>query len=167
MNSYVWILYCITLVVLFVAFMGRVIGHLIGKYWGKKQRVFTYLNITIGEKEFDEVKQGKVKIVRLHCIPRWCHTLIVGVKAKGHPYRLEINRFESKDSRNGELHIQYGRSIDHFFRKVDYVQISCLVGSQIRSLVTDCAGFSIETTQTKKDNGFIEYKPKNFVVHLK
>ena len=31
----------------------------------------------------------------------------------------------------------------------------------------DCAGFSIETTQTKKDNGFIEYKPKNFVVHLK
>ena len=157
----------LTLVVLFVAFMGRVIGHLIGKYWGKKQRVFTYLNITIGEKEFDEVKQGKVKIVRLHCIPRWFHTLIVGVKAKGHPYRLEINRFESKDGRNGELHIQYGRSIDHFFRKVDYVQISCLVGSQIRSLVTDCAGFSIETTQTKKDNGFIEYKPKNFVVHLK
>lgn len=31
----------------------------------------------------------------------------------------------------------------------------------------DCAGFSFETTQTKNDNGFIEYKPKNFVVHLK
>jgi len=61
--------------------------------------MFTYLNINIGEKEFDEIKQGKVKIVRLPCIPRWCHTLIVGVKAKGHPYRLEINRFESKDGR--------------------------------------------------------------------
>lgn len=24
-----------------------------------------------------------------------------------------------------------------------------------------------ETTQTKKDNGFVEFKPKNFVVHLK
>jgi hypothetical protein len=129
--------------------------------------MFTYLNVTIGEKEFDEIKQGKVKIVRLPCIPRWCHTLIVGVKVKGHPYRLEINRFESKDGRNGELHIQYGRSIDHFFRKVDYVQISCRVGSQIRVLVMDCAGFSIETTQTKKDNGFIEFKPKNFIVHLK
>ena len=129
--------------------------------------MFTYLNVTIGEKEFDEIKQGKVKIVRLPCIPRWCYTLIVGVKAKCHPYRLEINRFESKDGRNGELHIQYGRSIDHFFRKVDYVQISCRVGSQIRVLVMDCAGFSIETTQTKKDNGFIEFKPKNFIVHLK
>lgn len=53
------------------------------------------------------------------------------------------------------------------FKKVDYVQLSCKVGSQIRVLVKDCAGFSIETTQTKKDNGFVEYKPKNFVVHLK
>lgn len=68
---------------------------------------------------------------------------------------------------NGESRIQYGRSIYHIFKKFDYVQLFCRVGSQIRVLVMDCAGFSIETTQTKKDNGFIEYKPKNFVVHLK
>lgn len=52
-------------------------------------------------------------------------------------------------------------------KKNDYVQLFCRVGSQTRVLSMDCAGFSIETTQTKKGNGFIEYKPKNFVVHLK
>lgn len=68
---------------------------------------------------------------------------------------------------NGKPHIQYGYTIEHYFKKVDYVQLSCKVGSQIRVLVKDCAGFSIETTQTKNDNGFVKFKPKNFVVHLK
>lgn len=40
----------------------------------------TFLNITVGEKEFDEIKEGKVELVRLPCIPRWCHTLVDGVK---------------------------------------------------------------------------------------
>lgn len=39
----------------------------------------TFLNITIGEKEFDEIKEGKVGLVCLPCTPllvsyisRWC-----------------------------------------------------------------------------------------------
>lgn len=47
--------------------------------------MYRYLNVTIGEKEFDEIKQGKVKILCLPCIPRWCHTLIDGVKIEGEP----------------------------------------------------------------------------------
>ena len=120
-----------------------------------------YLNVTIGEKEFDEIKQGKVKILCLPCIPRWCHTLIDGVKIEGEPNQIKVKMI------NGEPHIQYGRSIYHIFKKNDYVQLFCRVGSQTRVLSMDCAGFSIETTQTKKGNVFIEYKPKNFVVHLK
>lgn len=123
--------------------------------------MYRYLNVTISEKDFGEIKQGKVKNVRLPCIPRWYHTLIDGVKIEGEPNQIKV------DMINGEYRIQYGRSIYHIFKKFDYVQLFCRVGSQIRVLVMDCAGFSIETTQTKKDNGFIEYKPKNFVVHLK
>lgn len=121
----------------------------------------TFLNITVGEKEFDEIKEGKVGLVRLPCTPHWCHTLIVGVKIEGEPNQIKVNMI------NGEPHIQYGCSIYHIFKKFDYVQLFCRVGSQTRVLSMDCAGFCIETTQTKKDNGFIEYKPKNFVVHLK
>lgn len=121
----------------------------------------SFLNITVGEKEFDEIKEGKAKQVYLPCIPRWCHTLIVGVKIEGEPNQIKVNMI------NGEPHIQYGRSIYHIFKKYDYVQLFCRVGFQIRVLSMDCAGFSIETTQTKNGNGFIEYKPKNFVVHLK
>lgn len=39
LNSYDWILYCTYPSCLFVAFMGGVIGYLIGKYWKKKQRM--------------------------------------------------------------------------------------------------------------------------------
>lgn len=122
----------------------------------------TFLNITVGEKEFDEIKEGKVGLVRLPCIPRWCHTLVDGVKMEERLDRLTI-RIDS----NGKPNIQYGYSLVHYFKKVDYVQLSCKVGSQIRFLVKDCAGFSIETTQNEKANGFIEFKPKNFIVHLK
>ena len=122
----------------------------------------TFLNITVGEKEFDEIKEGKVKLVRLPCIPFWCHTLVEGVKREERLDRLTL-RLDS----NGKTYIQYGYSLEHYFKKVDYIQLFCKVGSQIRVLVMNCAGFSIETTQTKKDNGFIEFKPKNFVVHLK
>lgn len=122
----------------------------------------TFLNITIGEKEFDDIKEGRVRLVRLPCVPRWCHTLIVGVRREERLDRLTV-RLDS----NGKPHVLYGYSLEHYFKKVDYVQLFCKVGSQIRVLVYDCAGFSIETTQTKKDNVFIEYKPKNFVVHLK
>lgn len=121
----------------------------------------SFLNITIGKKKFDEIKEGKAKQVYLPCIPRWCHTLIDGVKIEGEPNQIRVNMI------NGEPHIQYGRSIYHIFKKIDYVQLFCRVCSQTRVLRMDCAGFSIETTQTKKGNGFIEYKPKNFVVHLK
>lgn len=121
----------------------------------------TFLNITVGEKEFDEIKEGKVGLVRLPCTPRWCHT-IVGRCKEGRIDRLTIGL----DS-NGKPHVRYGYSLEHYFKKVDYIQLFCKVGSQIRVLVKDCAGFSIETTQTKKENGFIGYKPKNFVVHLK
>ena len=40
----------------------------------------TFLNITVGEKEFDEIKEGKVGLVCLPCTPLWCHTLVDGVK---------------------------------------------------------------------------------------
>ena len=121
----------------------------------------SFLNITIGKKKFDEIKEGKTKQVYLPCIPRWCLTLIDGVKIEGEPNQIKVKMI------NGEPHIQYGRSIYHIFKKIDYVQLFCRVGSQTRVLSMDCAGFSIETTQTKKGNVFIEYKPKNFVVHLK
>ncbi len=39
----------------------------------------TFLNITVGEKEFDEIKEGKVGLC-LPCTPLWCHTLVDGVK---------------------------------------------------------------------------------------
>lgn len=116
----------------------------------------------VGEKEFDEIKEGKVGLVCLPCTPLWCHTLVDGVKREE-----RLDQLTARLDSNGKPHIQYGNSVDHYFKKVDYVQLSCKVGSQIRVLVKDCAGFSIETTQTKKDNGFIEFKPKNFVVHLK
>lgn len=122
----------------------------------------TFLNITVGEKEFDEIKEGKVGLVCLPCTPCWCHTLVDGVKREE-----RLDQLTARLDSNGKPHIQYGNSVDHYFKKVDYVQLSCKVGSQIRVLVKDCAGFSIETTQTKKDNGFVEFKPKNFVVHLK
>lgn len=40
----------------------------------------TFLNITVGEKEFDEIKEGKVGLVCLPCTQLWCHTLVDGVK---------------------------------------------------------------------------------------
>lgn len=122
----------------------------------------TFVNISVCEEKFEEIKQGKVKIVRLPCIPRWCHTIVEGVKREERLDRLTI-RLDS----NGKPHIRYGYSVEYYSKKVDYIQLFCKVGSQIRVLVKDCAGFSFETTQTKKDNGFIEYKPKNFVIHLK
>lgn len=122
----------------------------------------TFLNITVGEKEFDEIKEGKVGLVCLPCTPRWCHTLIEGVKPI-----IRLDQLTARLDSNGKPHIQYGNSVDHYFRKIDYVQLFCWNGSEIRALFKKCVGFSIETTQTKKDNGFIEFKPKNFVVHLK
>lgn len=71
----------------------------------------TFLNITVGEKEFDEIKEGKVGLVCLPCTPHWCHTLIVGVKIEGEPNQIKVNMI------NGEPHIQYGRSIYHIFKK--------------------------------------------------
>jgi hypothetical protein len=68
---------------------------------------------------------------------------------------------------NGKPHIQYGSSVAHYFKKVDYIQLFCRNGSEIRAIFKKCAGFSIETTEIKKNNGFVEFKPKNFVVHLK
>lgn len=122
----------------------------------------TFWNITVGEKEFDEIKEGKVGLVCLPCTPRWCHTLIEGVKPI-----IRLDQLTARLDSNGKPHIQYGNSVDHYFRKIDYVQLFCRNGSEIRALFKKCVGFSIETTQTKKDNGFIEFKPKNFVVHLK
>lgn len=122
----------------------------------------TFLNITVGEKEFDEIKEGKVGLVCLPCTPRWCHTLIEGVKPI-----IRLDQLTARLDSNGKPHIQYGNSVVHYFRKADYVQLFCRNGSEIRALFKKCVGFSIETTQTKKDNGFIEFKPKNFVVHLK
>lgn len=122
----------------------------------------TFLNITVGEKEFDEIKEGKVGLVCLPCTPRWCHTLIEGVKPI-----IRLDQLTARLDSNGKPHIQYGNSVVHYFRKVDYVHLFCRNGSEIRALFKKCVGFSIETTQTKKDNGFIEFKPKNFVVHLK
>lgn len=121
-----------------------------------------FLNITVGEKEFDEIKEGKVGLVRLPCIPRWCHTIVVGVKREERLDRLTA-RFDS----NGKVHLQYGYSLEHYFKKVDFVQLFCRKGSQIRVLSKKCVGFSIETTEKEKDNGFIGFSPKNFVVHLK
>ena len=108
-----------------------------------------------------EIKEGKTKQVCLPCIPRWCHALIAGVKIEGKSSQAEVKMV------NGEPHIQYGRSIYHIFKNFDYVQLFCRTGSLTRVLSMKCAGFSIETTQTEKSNGFIEYKPRNFVVHLK
>ena len=122
----------------------------------------SFLNITVGEKEFDEIKEGKAKQVYLPCIPRWCHTVVEGVKREERLDRLTV-RLDN----NGKPYILYGYSVEHYPKKVDYIQLFCRVGFQLRVLSMDCAGFSIETTQTKKGNGFIEYKPKNFVVHLK
>ena len=122
----------------------------------------TFLNIPVGEKEFDEIKEGKVGLVRLPCTPRWCHTLVEGVKLIWRLDQLTV-RLDS----NGKPHIQYGNSVDHYFKEVDYVQLFYRNGSEIRVLFKKCVGFSIETTEKKKENGFIEYKPKNFVVHLK
>lgn len=122
----------------------------------------TFLNITVGEKEFDEIKEGKVGLVCLPCTPRWCHTLVDGVKREE-----RLDQLTARLDSNGNLIFSMGYTIEHYFKKVDYVQLSCKVGSQIRVLVKDCAGFSIETTQTKNDNGFVKFKPKNFVVHLK
>lgn len=122
----------------------------------------TFLNITVGEKEFDEIKEGKVGLVRLPCTPRWCHTLVDGVKPIWRLDQLTV-RLDS----NGKPHIQYGSSVAHYFKKVDYIQLFCRNSSYIRAIFKKCAGFSIETTEIKKNNGFVEFKPKNFVVHLK
>lgn len=121
-----------------------------------------FLNITVSEKVFDEIKEGKVGLVRLPCAPHWCHTISDGVKREERLSRLTV-RLDS----NGKPYIQYGHSVEHCFKKVDYIQLFCKVGSQIRVLIMDCAGFSFKTAQMKKENGFIEYKPKNFVIHLK
>ena len=122
--------------------------------------------IKVLDKGFDEdaiyqLVEGKVGLVCLPCTPRWCHTLIEGVKPI-----IRLDQLTARLDSNGKPHIQYGNSVDHYFRKIDYVQLFCRNGSEIRALFKKCVGFSIETTQTKKD-GFIEFKPKNFVVHLK
>ena len=51
--------------------------------------MYRYLNVTIGEKEFDEIKQGKVKILCLPCIPRWCHTLYQSRECKLNCVKLQ------------------------------------------------------------------------------
>lgn len=121
----------------------------------------SFLNIAIGKKKFNEIKEGKTRQVYLPCTPHWCHTLIVDVKIECKSNQTEVKMI------NGEPHIQYGRSIYHIFKNFDYVQLFCTVDSLTRVLSMKCTGFSIETTQTKKSNGFIECKPRNFVVHLK
>lgn len=63
----------------------------------------TFVNISVCEEKFEEIKQGKVKIVRLPCIPRWCHTIVEGVKREERLDRLTI-RLDS----NGKPHIRYG-----------------------------------------------------------
>lgn len=68
--------------------------------------MYAFLNITVGEKEFDEIKEGKVKLVRLPCIPLWCHTLVEGVKREERLDRLTL-RLDS----NGKPYIQYGYSL--------------------------------------------------------
>lgn len=105
----------------------------------------TFLNITVGEKEFDEIKEGKVGLVRLPCTPRWCHTLVDGVKPIWRLDQLTV-RLDS----NGKPHIQYGSSVAHYFKKVDYIQLFCRNSSYIRAIFKKCAGFSIETTEKKR-----------------
>lgn len=73
----------------------------------------TFLNITIGEKEFDEIKEGKVGLVCLPCTPRWCHTLVDGVKREE-----RLDQLTARLDSNGNLIFSMGTLSNITLRKL-------------------------------------------------
>lgn len=73
----------------------------------------TFLNITVGEKEFDEIKEGKVGLVCLPCTPLWCHTLVDGVKREE-----RLDQLTARLDSNGNLIFSMGTLSNITLRKL-------------------------------------------------